>query len=85
MDRSRARTEERAAYDNMSNSDKVKAYLCSVWKKVVSMTAAIGIFLCQTKLEWEVLKVAWPWIILGIIFQILHDWAHNWVYYLSGK
>ncbi|KAF4700224.1 hypothetical protein FOZ63_010875 [Perkinsus olseni] len=75
MDTSLARLESQAAYTNMSNSDRAKSwaksYFSHAWKKI--------------KLEWEVLKVAWPWIIIGIIFQILHDWAHNWVYYLSGK
>ncbi|KAF4686612.1 peptidylprolyl [Perkinsus olseni] len=75
MDTSLARLESQAAYTNMSNSDRAKSwaksYFSHAWKKI--------------KLEWEVLKVAWPWIIIGIIFQILHDWAHNWIYYLSGK
>ncbi|EER02167.1 conserved hypothetical protein [Perkinsus marinus ATCC 50983] len=71
MDQSLARVESQAAYANMNNSSKARTYFARVLRK--------------SRIEWEVFKVAWPWIVIGIIFQILHDWAHNWVYYLSGK
>ena len=35
--------------------------------------------------ELRLLRIAWPWILLGIVWQYVHNVMHNLVYYLEGS
>lgn len=73
--------------DNFSNTDS-QAHHKESAKRLFGITHWFhrrwSILKTSFPYEWKVFCRAWWGILIGIVFQILHNWAHNGVFYLAS-